>query len=424
MSVVNAPMDPPRRTTIRQVILALLLPLFFAVLFPMAYGSATHAPTPNHLQLMVVGPEQVVGKIATQLDRTGKFDTASTDVVSEARKSVRDRDAVGALVVAVKSASSGTSTSSGTSAKSPSGGAASGASSSAAPAASSAQAFSVRTYIATGGGRSSAAAVTATGAQIATQLKTTSTVVEVAPVSKADPLGNNLFYLLVYTALAAYMVIILMGQVWPRSRLSTRFLVIACAAVFAPLIAFGLSSIFAGDYGASFGTIMGLLGVDSLFILTVGSLAILLQQFLKSQMQFGVFAFVVFLGFPSAGGAIPESMMPTFWQDVHNVYFSAGAYESFRSIVYFGGHGASRWILQLMAWLVAFAAAAVIVHLAKLILHRRPAGIPTGSPDIDAPSSHRHVAGTITDRPYTATGSEPARALSAPVTADVTSATS
>lgn len=62
---------------------------------------------------------------------------------------------------------------------------------------------------------------------------------------------------------------------------------------------------------------------------------------------------------------MPYPLLPDFWQWVHSVSFGAGAMESFRTLVYFGGHGVTRWVLQLASWAVAVPAAVALVALAK-----------------------------------------------------------
>ena len=353
---------------------ALLLPLFFVVVFPLAFVSALHKPAPHDLPILVVGPTQVVSKITTGLDDTASFRATQTDVVSAARSGVENREVDGAVrVTVVPAAKSGASPT-----------------------------YTVRTYVATAEGRSVAAAVEGAGSTIAAKLGTTATVVDVAPLAVTDELGVTLFYLFAYTSLAAYLVVIVLAQVMPGSKLRIRFLASGITAVLAPLIGFGLASIWVGDYGVSFGTIVALLGVAALSVFTTGALAILLQQFLGDATTFGIMSFIVFLNFPSSGGTSPAAMLPPFWQFIHNFYFGAGAFESFRSLVYFGGNGVGRWLLQLCLWTVGLVLAAVVVHLAKSVRRQRKqisaltAVALLHQPDLAAlPERTRHLLGDL-----------------------------
>lgn len=313
---------------------ALLLPLFFVILFPLVFVSALHRPTPHNLPLLVVGPDQVVGQISTVLDGSAQFAATHTDVASEARSAVADRSVDGAIEV-TQEGSTGSPT------------------------------YVVTTYVAGAGGRAAASAVEGVGVQVAAQLNTSSKVIDVAPLVAKDELGTTLFYLLAYTTLGAYLVIVTLMQVMPDAPLRTRYRATAIAAVAAPVVVFGLSAFWVGDYGAGSGTIAALLGVSALYVFTVGAAAILIEQFLGKAATFGIMLFLVFLNFPSAGGASSAAMLPPFWQFVHSFYFGAGAFESFRSIVYFDLHGAGRWLLQLCAWTAGLILTTVVVHLTK-----------------------------------------------------------
>lgn len=340
--------SPSKRSTatLSKLATAFLAPLFFIIVFPLLFVGAIHKPTPNDLSLLVVGPDQVVSQIADGLDDTPEFAATHTDVEGEARSSVSHRTVMGSIEVlpnAVDPASPDTPT------------------------------FTVTTFVASAEGQAVAGTVRAIGAQVADDLgaSATATVVEVAPLDAEDPLGTNLFYLLTYTSLAAYLVIIVLMQVMPGARLRVRYAAVGAASIAAPLIVFGLSAIFVGDYGASFGTIAALLGVNALYVFTVGSAAILIEQFLGKMATIGIMGFIVMLNFPSSGGPTPAALLPSFWQAVHSFYFGSGAYESFRSIVYFDGNGAQRWVLQLAAWTLGLVLVTVIVHLARTVRAQR-----------------------------------------------------
>lgn len=346
---------PDRRATVLKLLAALALPLFFVVLFPLCYASALHAPASHKLALLVVGPERVVSPIAARLDATSQFSATQTDVPSAAREQVLQRTVEGAVKITVDTSGTSDATAS----------TATAADSTASSADAGTTSFTVTTYVASGGGRSAASAVEAVGAKLAAQLGTTASVVDVAPLTADDELGTDLFYLLIYSSLAGYLVIVAMVQVWPDASLVVRFVAAAVTAVIAPLLVFGLSSIFVGDYGQSFGTIAGVIGIDMLYVFTVSTLAILVGQFLGKLLTFGVMATIVFLNFPSSGGAVPASMLPGFWQWMHGWYLGAGALESFRSMIYFGGNDLGRWITQLLAWTIVAVLAVVLVDLAK-----------------------------------------------------------
>jgi len=338
-AATTTPLTWSRRETWSRLASAFLAPLFFVIAFPLLFVGAIHSPTPNDLPILIVGPDTVVSQVTAGLDDSESFKATQTDIVAEARASVEERRVMGSIQIDVTQEASPT--------------------------------FTVTTYVASAEGRAVAGAVQAAGADIAEQFGTTADVVEVAPLDAKDPLGTNLFYLMTYTSLAAYLVIIVLMQVQPTARLRYRYVAVTSAALTAPLIVFGLSSIFVGDYGASFGTIAGLLGVAALYVFTVGSAAILLEQFLGKAATIGIMGFIVLLNFPSSGGPTPASLLPTFWQAVHGFYFGSGAYESFRGIIYFDGAGTARWLLQLLAWTGGLVLVTLVVHLAKTTRRQR-----------------------------------------------------
>lgn len=330
-----------RRAVALRLFSAFLAPIFFVIAFPLLFVGAIHKPTPHEMDVLIVGPTQVVSQITSKLDATTEFHATHTDVVSEARRQVENRSVVGSLEIATSGSDPSDPT------------------------------FTVTTYLAAAEGRSVSATIQALGTQVAEDLGTTTKTVDVAPLDAEDPLGTTLFYLLTYTSLAAYLVIIVLTQVMPKAGLRVRYGAVGITSFAAPLIVFGLSSIFVGDYGASFGTIAALLGVNALYVFTVGALAILLAQFLGKLASVGVMGFIVLLNFPSSGGPTPASMLPPFWQGMHQFYFGSGAYEAFRSIVYFDGNGAQRWLLQLLAWTVGLILITTIVHLTQTIRRQR-----------------------------------------------------
>lgn len=355
-----------------QVLSGFLLPLFFLIGLPLGLVSAFHAPSPHDMKVLVVGPEQVVTKITEGLDKTKQFEATQTDVASEARSQVEDRDVVGSIKITVEQPAATAAT-------------AAGSASTARPT------YTVTTYVANAGGRSAAAAIEGAATNVASQLGVTPKVVDVAPLAKTDTLGTTLFYLLTYTSLGAYLTVIVLTQVMPKARLRVRFGAVAAAAIAAPLVVFGLSSIVVGDYGQSFGTIMALLGVDAISVLTVGTMAILIQSLLGNGAMFGIMATVVMLNFPSAGGAVPASMLPPFWAGIHDFWFGAGAYESFRSIVYFDGAQLGRWLPQLLAWTVGLILLTLVVHFVKRSSRQRKELDALRPDPTPAASTHRHL---------------------------------
>lgn len=326
-------LSTPRSVRAR-IMASLAVPLLFVIAFPLAFVSAFHAPAPNDVTITVVGPNAVVSDLVDSLDDTDEFHVVQSDVTSRAKHDVKTRDSVGALLVEMHDD----------------------------PAQGPA---SLTAFVGSGNGPSTAAIVRAAGEEVASQLGVPLTVKDVAPLAAEDPMGSNLFYLFIYSTVGAFMLVIVLAETAPKTKASRMFAVVGIGSVLIPLLVFGLSSVFVGDYGASFGAIAALLAVDALYVFTIGSLAILMHEFLGGSLLIGILLLAIFLNVPGSGGPVPYPLLPDFWQWVHSVSFGAGAMESFRSLVYFGGHGVTRWVLQLASWAVAMPAAVALVALAK-----------------------------------------------------------
>ncbi|GAA0431147.1 hypothetical protein [Leifsonia naganoensis] len=332
----SEPRPPHSRPSLGKIIAWFALPLFFIIGFPLAYVSASHDPTPHDMPITIVGPSAVTTPIANSLSKGDEFSVAVSGQAADARGSVTSRASVGSVLIDIEMAADGTQTT------------------------------TVTTYTASGAGRATTSVVQAVGDKIASQFDVANTVVDVAPLAKQDPLGSNLLYLLIFSSIGGYLVIITISELWGRS-LRARLTGAAVAAVVTPPLVFFLSSIVVGTYGADAGTIAKLLLIDALYVFTCALAAILAEQLVGPAITMGVILLVVFLNFPSSGGTTAASLLPPFWQDVHSFWFGAGALETFRSLIYFDGAGSARWILQLAAWTFALLVIIAVIELGRSI---------------------------------------------------------
>ncbi|MGW4728136.1 hypothetical protein ACWEQC_02845 [Streptomyces shenzhenensis] len=172
---------------------------------------------------------------------------------------------------------------------------------------------------------------------------------------------------------AGYLTSTILTQAAAHLRLRTKYAIIAGASVIGPVIAFAIASYFLGTYGLGLGGMAQVLGVAAAYTFLCGTIGILSQQLLGANAMMLVMALVVFLNFPSAGGAVPASMLPDFWQFIHSFWFGSGTLETLRSIVYFEGHGAVRWLLQLGIWVFLAAAFSAVFGRRSARAPRNPA---------------------------------------------------
>src|SRR5439155_253383 len=129
-----------------------------------------------------------------------------------------------------------------------------------------------------------------------------------------------------------------------------RYLMIAAAAIATPILLYLVGGLIFNAYTGSAGTILALIGVGALYAFIVG--VIRLQVLLGQAAIIAMMAVFVFLNFPSAGGAIPASMLPGFWRFIHSFWIGGAAVDAIRSILYFGGQGVATDIVKLLAWLI------------------------------------------------------------------------
>ncbi|NRG41033.1 hypothetical protein HRK28_08860 [Rathayibacter sp. VKM Ac-2835] len=318
LDVVATPgsVDPSRTASLRTRLIAVIsMPLFFLVAFSLAYVSAGHAPVPHDLAITVAGPATLTDSVADALaDRAeGGFDVTQTTSAADARAAVADREVVGAVIV------DGTS---------------------------------VTTVIASGGGRLASAVVQQVGDQIAVEQGTTAVIEDTAPVPADDPGGSVLFFFLVICTVGAFLSITAISQALPRAGVKGMLATAAGAALLVPVLGFSMISLFV-DFGVNFGQVAAVIGVGMLYCFTVGVIATLLTALLGQGAVLAEILVLVALNFPSAGGSSPESMLPPFWQVVHNGWLGSGGFEAMRGILFFDGAGIGRWLLQLGIWTIS-----------------------------------------------------------------------
>ena len=327
--------DPGRRASLRTTLITVIsMPVFFLVAFTLAFVSSAHAPVPHDMAITLAGPTATTDRLVDLIDEQapGAFDVTVTTDASRASEDVSTRASVGSIVV------DGTD---------------------------------VTTVVASGGGALAVPVVTQLGQQVAAELGGTATLENVAPLPADDPGGSVLFFLLVICTVGAFLSITAVSQVLPAARTRSLVATAAGAALIVPLLGFAVISLFV-DFEVPFGSVAAVLGVGAIYAFTVGLLATL---FTKLAGQGGVLLVILFLiavNFPSAGGSVPESMLPPFWQVVHNSWIGSGAFEQMRNILFFGGDGSNRWLVQLLIW-----TAGSIVLLAAVTAVKKRRARPT-----------------------------------------------
>ncbi|UFS58193.1 hypothetical protein [Subtercola endophyticus] len=330
LDVVVTPdsLDSSRRASLRTRLIAVIsMPLFFLVAFSLCYVSATHAPSPHDMGLTIAGPAAVTEQLTDAVNdkAAGAFDITQTTDAAAARESVANRDSVGAVII---------------------------------------DGATVTVVVASAGSRLAAQVVESVATPIATQLGATVTVDDVAPLPADDPSGTVLFFYLIICTIGAFLSITVISQAIRKGSLRSKLFTAVGAGIVVPVLGFAMISLFV-DFGVTFGTAAGVIGVGMIYTFTVALLATLFTLLLGQAAVLAEILFLVALNFPSAGGSVPMSMLPPFWQVVHNTWVGAGGLEAMRSILYFDGAQAGRWILQLLIWLVVVIVLIAVVSVVK-----------------------------------------------------------
>jgi len=322
--VTAGSIEPSRTASTRTVLGAVIaLPLFFLLTLTIAFVSAGHAPKPHDMALTIAGSTSVTDQIAESVadQAPNAFNITQTISASDARDAVKNRDAVGAVII---------------------------------------DGQNVTTVIASGGGKLATSVVQTAGQQIASSLGGTSTIEDVAPLPPSDPGGTVLFFLLVICTVGGFLPITAISQAFPKARTRSLVATAVGSGIVVPVIGFAVISIFV-DYQVNFGTIAAVLGVGMIYCFTVGMLSTLFTKLLGNAAIFLQILILVALNFPSAGGTAPESMLPPFWQVLHNGWLGSGAFESMRGILFFDGGGVGHSMVQLLIWTAASIVLTILV---------------------------------------------------------------
>jgi hypothetical protein len=338
MSPFTAPLGRQRRAKRSRTLGALIAaPLIFIFAFVFCYVSALHAPTPHELPLGVVAPSSSKAQLESRItEQAGEsaFRFLDYSTADEARKAITERVAFAAVVI---------------------------------------EKDEVLTIVASSAGVSGTSMVKRVGADIAIGLRLPNQVTDVAPTRDGDASGTGIFFLFVVTTVGSYLVITMLYQAHPRARLRTQLLAAVGAALAAPLICFALSSFFVGDYGADPAVIAQLLGVTAMYGLTIALLAIVLVRTIGRAASLACNLLLTAFNLPSAGGAVAAGFLPAFWQGVHGVWVGAGAFEAMRSVLYFDGAQAGRWISQLLVWTIAAVVGVAVIGTMQFLRQRSAA---------------------------------------------------
>ncbi|TVZ01537.1 hypothetical protein EAS64_28995 [Trebonia kvetii] len=311
----GVPAQQDQHSLVRRALISMIFPVFFAVGYTLCFASAFQSPAPHGVNVAIAGPAARTAPLRAGLARGvgPAFDVSAVPTAAAAVREVRDRDLYGAYVPATPGKPAAT------------------------------------VIVSSASGVAVANTVEALFRAVAAKQGARLTVLDVRPLPAGDRSGQSLFFFLIRCSVAGFLTIVVTGA--PALRQRYRWQLILAAAVAMPVLAYLLAGLGLGAINGSAGAILALLGTGALYVLSVAVIARGLQVILGKPAILAFLAIFVMLGFPSAGGAVSPVLLPTFWHVLNRFWIDAGAFDAFRSIIYFAGLGVGTDVLKLLAWL-------------------------------------------------------------------------
>ncbi|MGW7468038.1 DUF3533 domain-containing protein [Streptomyces xantholiticus] len=311
--------------------------------FITSYIGAFHQPKPHRIPLAVTSPDtQVADEALYRLARLPGDPLEPRTVADEtaARRQITEREVDGALVMDPRGTTD-------------------------------------RLLVAGGGGGALRQAITEVVTKVEKSQNRTVRVVDVVPGAVGDARGLSSFYLVVGWCVGGYLcAAILAISAGARPANAARAFIRLGVLLLYSITAGLLGTVIAGPVlDALPGSVRALWGLGTLLVFAVGAITLALQG-LAGVIGIGLaILLVVVLGNPSAGGAYPYPLLPSFWRAIGPALPpGAGTYAA-RSIAYFRGNGAGGPMVVLAAWAVG---GAVITFACAALRRRGPAPAPPG----------------------------------------------
>lgn len=325
----TAAMSTDRQT--RLALGAMLIPIFFVVMFAACIIGTYHRPHPNDIKVGVVGPAAKTAALRAGLEKAAgsAFDVRQVTTVAEAAHAVRQRELTAAFV----------------------------------PTASPHRPATL--IEASAGGRIAATAAEKLARSVTAAQGTQLLVRDVRPLAAGDEIGIGIFLFMIVCTICGYLAVTLLFTVAPDLPPGRRYPIIAAIAVLVPTIAYLIGGLGYGTYRGSPGTILAFIAVGALYVFAIGLITRLLQVVIGPPALFVSLAIFVFFNIPSLGATYTADVLPAFWRFLNQFWIGAETVDAERAILYFGGLDVGTDVLRLLAW------TSVVVALLMLAAWRK-----------------------------------------------------
>jgi hypothetical protein len=336
--------QPDQRMQTKLGVAALVVPVFFAIMFAACIIGSYHRPHPHDIKVAIVGPAAQTAPVRAGLQKVAgsAFELSQVPTVAQAAHAVRQRDLDAAYV----------------------------------PTADPRRPATV--IVASAGGRIVATAAetlargaaAAQGAQVAVR--------EVRPLSDGDEIGLGVFMFLVVCTICGYITPTILETLAPGLVPSRRYPMIAAAAVLVPTFVYLIGGLGYGVYKGSFGTILGFIGIGALYTFAIGIGTRLLQALIGPIAILISLVIFVFLNIASLGATYTAPVMAPFWHFLNHFWIGGATVDAERGLLYFGGLGVGTAVLKLLAW-TAVIIALLLLPVSRRLEREREHALPPGA---------------------------------------------
>jgi len=299
-------------TQLRHVAGHLLTPLLMCLGMAFAYLGAFHQPTPNHLELAVVGESpQAMVLAQTMKDKAGDgVDIITVPTRDAAIEALGNRDLTGAYVPDERRP---------------------------------------ELLVATAGSDTTAMAAEVAFRRVSDHQGVPLIVTDVTAKADGDPTGQGLFFLLVALSVGAYGSVAVIGAAGAMLRMRVRAAIGVVTAFVVSLIGILVAGPVFGVVDHDYAAVFGVAWLYSAGIILIG---IGLHTFLKRWTTLALITLFVMLNFTTSGGVYGPQLQNGFFGALHSFWNGADFVEGLRTLLYFdaaAGFGAR--LLGLFAWL-------------------------------------------------------------------------
>jgi len=335
---------------------AMLIPLFFVLMFAVCIIGTYHAPDPSGIKVGIVGPPSLTAPVQAGLEKEAgsTFEFSQTPTLAEATHDVAQRDLNAAFVPSPSPKRAGV------------------------------------LVIASANGRIVATAAEQLARKVAAVQGAQLVVREVRPLPSGDEIGLGIFMFMVVCTICGYITPTVLETLTPGLQASRRYPIIGVTSFLVATLATAIGGGFYGTYEGSFGTILAFIGVGALYTLTIGLGTRLFQVLLGPAGIFASLAIFVFLNIPSLGATYTAPVLSPFWHFLNHFWVGAAAVDALRSILYFDGQGVGGDLLKLLAW-TAVIVAVLLLPTSRKLERKREAAVGPASLAPPTPSLAHEV---------------------------------